>query len=78
MTDAISAIERLEADYLFQVPQLSFGAANLQAVPIPANRNTCRVVAAILESSQTVNNDWNDALLTHISHDSAHLETAPD
>jgi hypothetical protein len=78
VADSIGAIEGLEADDLFQVAELAFGAANLQAVSVTANRNTRRVVAAIFQSPQAVKNDRHHALLTYITHDSAHEETAPE
>ena len=36
VADAVGAVERLQADGLFQVAQLAFGAANLQALAIAA------------------------------------------
>src|SRR5215470_5843761 len=56
---AIGAVERLKPDDLFQVSQLSFGAADLQAVSIPANGDARRVVAAILQPPEAVKNDWD-------------------
>ena len=29
VSDSVSTVERFETDYLFQIPQLAFGAANL-------------------------------------------------
>src|SRR5207247_10592018 len=70
MPDSVSPIERLKADNFFQVPQLALSAANLQALAIAANGNTGGVVAPILQASQAINNDGNNALLAYISHDS--------
>ena len=40
MADAISAIQRLETNDLFQVAQLALGAPDLQAFAIPAHCNS--------------------------------------
>src|SRR6266403_6317375 len=51
VSDAVSAIERLDADYFFQVAQLAFRAADLQAFAVSGDRDSRRVVAAILQLS---------------------------
>src|SRR6266568_4462803 len=74
VADAVGAVERLKANDLFQVAQLAFGAADLQAISITADGNASRVITAILEAPQAIQNDRNDPLLTYISHDSAHAK----
>ncbi len=49
VSDAVGAVERLQADYFFQVAQLAFGAADLKAVAVAGNGDSGGVVAAILE-----------------------------
>ena len=49
VADAISAINRTEPYNFFQIAQLAFGAADLQACTIARDRNSRRVVAAIFE-----------------------------
>ena len=78
MADSIRAVERLQANHFFKVAQLALGTTNLQAVSVAANGNAGRVVPAILQAPQAVKNDRDDTLLAYISHDSAHLETAPN
>ena len=39
VADAVGAVERLEADDLFQVAQLALGAAHLQSVAVAAHGN---------------------------------------
>ena len=59
----------------FQIPQLAFGVAQLQAVSVPAHSNCRRVVAAVLQLSQAFfNDDFDDFLLTYISDDATHDE----
>src|SRR5712692_5259378 len=72
VSDAVGAVERLEADHFFEVPQLAFGAADLQAFAVSGDRDSRRVVAAILQLSEALNDDGDDLLLAHISHDAAH------
>src|SRR5439155_8228648 len=75
MPDSVSPIERLKSDNFFQIPQLALSAPNLQALAIAANSNSGRIVAAILQAPQAINNDRNDALLAYISHDSAGIRS---
>src|SRR3954447_12840376 len=49
VTDTISAIHRLQANGFFQIAQLAFGAANLQAIPVACNGNAGGIVPAILK-----------------------------
>ena len=72
VSDAVGAVERLEADHFFQVAQFTFGAANLQAFAASGHRDSGRVVPAVLQLSQALNDDGDDLLLAHISHNSAH------
>jgi len=50
MSDSVSSVERFETDYFFQVPELAFGAANLQAVAITGDRYASRVIATVFEA----------------------------
>jgi hypothetical protein len=53
VADAIGAVKRLLADDFFQIAQLAFGAADLQTFAVASDRDSGRVVAAILQLSQT-------------------------
>ncbi len=75
VADAVGAVERLKTDGLFQVAQLAFGAAQLQFVPIAGHGNSSRVVTAVLEAPEPLNDDWNHFLLTDISDNATHVET---
>src|SRR5260221_11649752 len=72
VSDAVSTVERLEADHFFQVAELAFGAADLQTFTISGHRDSGRVIAAILQLSYALNDDRDYLLLTYISHDAAH------
>src|SRR5438132_264369 len=74
VVDAVSSIERFQADNFFQIPQLAFGAANLKSFPVAAHSYARRVVAAILQALEPINNDRHDSLVTHVSNDATHLE----
>ena len=75
VADAVGAVQRLEADDLFQVAQLALGAADLQAFAVAGDRNAGGVVAAVLEPAQAVNDDRHYALLTNVSNNAAHVIT---
>src|SRR5208282_6688265 len=40
VSDAVGAVERLEADNFFQIAQLAFGAADLQAFAVSGHRDS--------------------------------------
>ena len=60
VADAIGAIEGLQADGFFQVAQLALGAADLQSVAVAGDRDPGRIIAAILEAPQALDDDGND------------------
>ena len=61
------------ADHLFEIAQLALGAPYLKALSVSGDRDARRVVAAILQLPQALDNDIDDRLLTYVSHDAAHL-----
>ena len=75
VADAVSAVDRIQPDSLFQVAQLAFGAADLQPVAIAGDRDSRRIIAAILEPFQAIENDWNNPLFTDVTNNSAHVLT---
>ncbi len=76
VADAIGAVDGIEADGFFQVAQFAFGAANLQPLAVARHRDSGRIVAAVLQLLQPVQNDRNHPLLTYITNNSAHLLTS--
>ncbi len=72
VADAIAAVQRFEADGFFQVAQLAFRTAHLQLVPVAGNGDSGRVVAAVLQTTQTFNDDGNDFLLADVTDDATH------
>ena len=80
VANSVGAVERLQADDLFQITQLAFGAANLQASAIAGHCNARRVIAPILQPPQAINDDRHYPLFTDITDNSAHNGTprAPD
>src|SRR5258707_1365155 len=75
VSDSVSAVERLQPDDLFQIAQLAFGPADLQAIAVAAHRNPRGVIPAIFQTPQSLNDDRDYPLLADVSHDSAHAET---
>ena len=74
MANAIGAVDRLQADDFFEVAQLAFGAADLQSVAVPGNRDAGGVISAIFQPLEPIQNDGHDSLLPHISHNAAHAK----
>src|SRR5215218_4675734 len=73
VADAVRAIKRIEANRLFQVAQLSFGAANLEIVSFIDDSNAGRVVAAIFEFAQPIDNERHDLFVAYVTNNSTHV-----
>ena len=75
--DTVSPVERLQADYFLQIAQLAFRSPDLQPRPVPRHRDPRRIVSPIFQLPQSFNNDRDNLLLAHISHNAAHRMFAP-
>src|SRR5208283_237092 len=75
VADAVRSVERLQADDLFQIAQLAFGAAHLQAVTVAANSNASGVIAAIFEATQAIKDDRYNSFVSYVSNNAAHSST---
>src|SRR5258707_13397796 len=73
VTDAVSAVQRLQADDFFQVAQLALSPAQLQLTGAVAGHGDAGgVVPAVLQLLEPVNNDGHHALFANIAYDSTH------
>jgi hypothetical protein len=72
VSNAVGTIQWLKADGLFQVAELAFGAADLQAVTFAGHSDSRRVIAAILQPPQSINDDGHNAFLANVTYDPAH------
>ena len=73
VADAEGAIERILAQNLFKVRQLSCRAAQIELVAAGvADGDASRVVAAIFEAPQPLDDDWDDFLWSDVADDAAH------
>src|SRR5437899_13043592 len=52
VADAVSSIERVQADNFFHIPKLAFGAANLKSFTVAEHGNALSIIAAILKAIQ--------------------------
>ena len=75
VADAVGAVERLEANDLFEVAQLAFRAPDLQAIAIAGYSDASGIVSAIFQTTQAVNDDRNDAFISDVSNNAAHVLT---
>src|SRR5207245_1424518 len=69
--DAVIPFERVDREHFFEARQLA-GAAPQLDLAVAHDRHSGRVVAAILETPQAVDQDWKDLLVADISDDAAH------
>src|SRR6266568_3650949 len=73
MTDAEGAVQRMLAENLFKVAQFSRSAAHLQSgAGGAAQGDTCRVVSAVFEAAQPLDDYWKYLLRADVPDDSAH------
>src|SRR5207237_6818170 len=70
--DAVGAVERLQPDHFFQVPELALRPPDLQTRAVARHRNPRRIVAAILQPLQSVQNHRYHPLLPDVPYDPAH------
>src|SRR5687768_92925 len=72
VTDAVSAVEWTETNRLFEIAQLAFSAANFQLVTFVHHGNAGRVVTAILELAQAVDDQRHHLFVPYITNNSTH------
>ena len=72
MTDTVGSIQRLEPDDLLKVAQLAFGTTDLQPPAVAGDRDASRVIPAIFQFFQPVEDNGYYPLLPHVSHYAAH------
>ena len=71
--DAVTAVDRVLPDGFFQVAQLSRGAANSQRIVIAINGDARRVIAAVFEAFQALEDNRNSLPLPDITDNSTHF-----
>ena len=74
---AVSSVERLKPDDFFQVAKFALCPANLQAFTVATDCDSGRIVAAIFQAPEAIQNDGNDPLLSDVSHNSTHMSSTP-
>jgi hypothetical protein len=72
VADAVSAVEWLQADRFFEVAQFALGAAHVQMMRFIDDGDARRVVAAIFEFAQPVDDDRHDLFIAYVSHNATH------
>src|SRR4051794_17626740 len=74
VADAEQAVDGAELDGLLEIAQLSFGATNVELIVSAIHGEAGRVVPAILQPLQTLQNDRDRFLRSNVSYDSAHRD----
>jgi hypothetical protein len=72
VADAVSAVERAQANDLFEVAQFAFGAADLEVVVFVDDGDTGGVVAAIFELPQTIDDERHNLFIAYVTNNSTH------
>ncbi|SRR5258705_8817308 len=77
VADSVGSVEWAKPDNFFEVAKLPFGPAYFQQVAFVDHRDTGRVVAAILELPQAVNDQRHNLLVSNIANNSTHKFSKP-
>ncbi len=72
VADAVDAVERRDANRFFEIAELARGAANFHFAVIAYHGDAGRVVAAIFEAPEPVENQRHNPLRPDIADNSAH------
>ena len=75
--DAVEAVERSDANGFFKISQFARGAPNFELAVVAHDGDARRIVAAVFEALQAVEDQRDDAFRSDVSDDSAHLNNAP-
>jgi len=73
MPDPIRAIDGVDSNGIFQVPQFAGGAANGELIVPIENRDTRRIVTAIFQAAQAIQNNGDSFPIADVAYDSAHI-----
>ena len=73
VADAVRAVQRVHPDDFFQVAQFARSAANGELIVPIQHRDSGRIVAAIFQPLQAVQNDGDRFPVPDVSDNSAHV-----
>ena len=72
VADAVGAVDRVQPDGVFQVAQLARGAPHRQVMVAVQDRDAGRIVAAIFQAPQAVQNDRDRLPVPDVADNSTH------
>src|ERR1700728_4717215 len=75
VANAVGAVERLEANDFFQIAQFAFGASKLQLVAITGDGNSSRIITAVFEPPQALDDDRNHFFFADVANNATHEGT---
>jgi hypothetical protein len=73
VANAVSSVQRTEADRLLEVAQLTFGSTNLEFMTFSNYRNAGGIIASILEFAQSIDYQWHNLFISDIPDYSTHM-----
>ena len=73
VADAVGAFHRVQPQNLFEVAQLALRPPHAQAVALFEHRDPGRVVAAVFQPLQPIQDDGNCLLISDVANDSTHV-----
>jgi hypothetical protein len=72
MPNAVIAVQRIEANAFFEIAQFAFGAPQFEMIRFIDDGDSSRIVTAIFEFPQSVNDERHNLFVSDVSDYSAH------
>src|SRR5436190_23978692 len=72
VADAVRTIERFQANAFFKISQLSFGTPQFEVMSFIYDRNSRRIVTAILQLPKSVDDQRHYLFISNVSNNSTH------
>ena len=73
--DAVIAVERIEPDRFFEISQLALGTPQAEMMVVINDRDARRVIAAVLEFPEAVDDQRHNLFISNVSYNSAHIRS---
>ena len=70
---AVSAVQWIQPYRFLEIAKLSFGSTNLKVVLFINHRDASRIVAAIFQLSQPLNNDGHYLFIANVTNNATHV-----
>ena len=73
VADTIGAVERVHANRVFQIAQLSRRTSNRQMIVTIEDRNTCGIIPTVFKPAQAIQDDGDCSSVPDIADNATHI-----